>query len=76
MVDSGFKGIGKYITRRQNMVAQYIATRPVLKLCEQSARRPGERVSLRWWEQAGVYLEEGNKKAESVAAAAESDGEE
>ena len=29
-----FEEIGVYITRRQNMVTQYIATRPILDLCE------------------------------------------
>ena len=56
MVESGFEGIGTYITRRQNTVAQYIATQPILDLCERSARRPGARVSWRWWEQDGLYL--------------------
>ena len=30
MVEAGFEGIGTYITSRQNMVAQYIVTRPIL----------------------------------------------
>ena len=30
---------------------QYIATRPVLDLCEEAERRPGMWVSKRWWEQ-------------------------
>ena len=32
--EAGLKGIRKSLTRRQNTVAQYIATRPILKLCE------------------------------------------
>ena len=56
MAEAGFKGIGTYVTRRQNMVAQYIATRPILDLCERSAQRPGERVYRRWWEQDGLDL--------------------
>ena len=47
MVELVFEGIGTYITRRQNMVAQYIATRPIMDLCERSNRRPGARVSRR-----------------------------
>ena len=54
------------------MVAQYIATRTIMNLCEQSARRPGARVSRRCWDQGGLYLER-VKKRES--AAAESDRE-
>ena len=72
MSESGFEGIGKYTTRTQNMVTQYIVTQPIMDLCEQSARRPGARVYRRCWEQAGKYLE-GTKKRE--AEASESDGE-
>ena len=72
MVEAGFKGVGKYITRRKNTAAQYIATQPILDLCERSARRPGARVSWRWWEQAVLYLEGANKRAE--VAEADSDG--
>ena len=39
--EAGFEEIGVYIQKRQNMVAQYIATRPILNLCEQSVWRPG-----------------------------------
>ena len=55
------------------MVAHYIVTLPILDLCERSAQRPGARVSRRWWEKDGLYLE-GAKKREVEAA--ESDGEE
>ena len=48
MVEAGFGGIGTYITRRQNMFAQYITTRPILDLYERSAQRPEARVSRRW----------------------------
>ena len=71
MVEAGFEGIGTYVTRRQNTAAQYIATRPILDLCERSARRPGAWVSRRWWEQDGLDLEGAKKRA-----AAELDGEE
>ena len=36
MVESGFEGIGTYVTRRHNKVAQYIATQPILDLCERA----------------------------------------
>ena len=49
LVEEGFEGIGTYVTRRQNTVAQYIATRPILDLYERSAPRPGAWVSRRWW---------------------------
>ena len=70
MGEAGFEGIGKFTTRRQDTVVQYIATQTILDLCERSARRPGTRVSRRWWEQAGIYLE-GAKKRVAAAAAAE-----
>ena len=49
-------------------------TAPIMDLCERPVRRSGARVSRRWWEQAGLDLEEVKKRA--AAAAAESDGEE
>ena len=71
MEEAGFNEIGVYITRRQNTFAQYIATRPILDLCERSVRRTGAWVSRRWWEQEGLDLE-GAKERETE----ESDGEE
>ena len=44
------------IIQRQNTVAQFIATRPILDLCEQAAQRSGVQVSWRWWEQTGIDL--------------------
>ena len=51
MAEAGFEEIGAYVTRRQTMVAHYIATRPILDLCERYSRRPGAGVSWGWWEQ-------------------------
>ena len=45
MVESGFEGIRKSVTSRHSTVTQYIATQPILDLCEQSTRRLGARVS-------------------------------
>ena len=42
------------ILRRQNTVAQFIATRPILGLCEVTERRPGTGVPRRWWEQTVI----------------------
>ena len=63
MGEVGFKGIKKSVTRRQNTVVEFIATRPILDLCERSTRRPGARVSWIWWEQAGIDLVGANKRA-------------
>ena len=71
MDEAGLEEIGVYVTRTQNMVAQYIATRPILYLCERSVWRSGSWVYQRWWEQEGLDLEGANERA-----AAELDREE
>ena len=38
--EAGFEAIGEYIWRRHNMVAQFIATRSILDLCEETERTP------------------------------------
>ena len=43
--EAGFKGIRKAITRRQNTVAQYITTRPIMYLCERATQKLGAKVS-------------------------------
>ena len=53
------------ILQRQNTVAQFIATQPILGMCEVTARRPGAWVPRRWWEQTGI-----DWKAAREAAAA------
>ena len=63
MVEAGFEGIRTYVKRRQNTVAEYIATRPILDLCERSAWRQGGWVSWQWWEQDGLDLEGTKKRA-------------
>ena len=57
MVESGLKGIGTYVTRRKNTVAQYIVTRPILDLYERAAHSLGARVSHWWSEQDRLDLE-------------------
>ena len=47
MQEAGLEEVEEYITRRQNTIAQYIVTRPILDLCEESVRRPGTWVSKR-----------------------------
>ena len=42
------------VLRRQNAVAQFIATRPSLGLCKVAERRRGTRVPQRWWEQSVI----------------------
>ena len=50
MKEAGIVQIRTSILRRQNTVAQFIATWPILDLCENSTRRPGDRVARRWCE--------------------------
>ena len=52
MGEAGIEGIWKSITRRQNMVAQYIATQTIMDLCEGATQWPGARVSWRLWYQS------------------------
>ena len=49
--------IRKSIANRQNTVAQYIAKRPLLDLCEGARAREGARVTMRWWDQADIDWE-------------------
>ena len=74
--EAGLEGIRKSITRRQNTVAQYIATRPILDLCKRATRRQGARVSRRWWDQAGIDLEGARKRAEESTTRSETESEE
>ena len=57
MKEAGFKEIRTSITNRQNTVAQYIATRPLLGLCIGTKQIEGVRVSRRRWDQKGVDWE-------------------
>ena len=57
------------------MVAQYIATRPIMDLCERSTWRPGARLSWRWWEQDGIYLEGENKRVTEVETDSDSESD-
>ena len=59
----------------QNTVLQYIATRPILELCDQYDQRPVVRVSQRWWEQAGIDLEGAKKRAVESATDSDSDSD-
>ena len=66
------------VLRRQNTVAQFIATRPILGLCEVAERRRGTRVPQRWWEQPGIdwkLAREQEERAEEAAGHAEAPAE-
>ena len=76
MREAGFEGIQKAVTRRHNTVAQYIATRPILDLCERATQRVGARVSWRWWDQEGIDLKAAKEQAaEAIATDLESESD-
>ena len=58
------------VLRRQNTVAQFIATSPILGLCEVAERRQGTRVPHRWWEQSGIEWRWAREKAAAAQAGA------
>ena len=82
MREAGLTDVGKSIANRQNTVAQYIATRPLLDLCEEARAREGTRVPLRWWNQTGINWEAekargGGGETDSISRSGSStDGEE
>ena len=57
MKEAGFKDIRTSINSRQNTAAQYSATRPLLDLCEGTKYIGGARLTMRWWDQKGIYWE-------------------
>ena len=75
MKEAGFTTIRNSITNRQNTVAQYITTRPLLDLCEQNKRRGGARVSRQWWDQKGIDWETAKAGAAETDSESESDAE-
>ena len=62
MREAGLTDIRKSIAKRQNTVAQYIATRPLLDLCEGARAREGAKVPMRWWNQADIDWETAKSK--------------
>ena len=48
MQKSGLEDMEVYIGRRNNTVAQYISTMPILDLLMEAERLSGERLS-KWW---------------------------
>ena len=71
MKEAGVVRIRTSILWSQNTVAQFIATRPILGLCEVTERRLGTRVPRIWWEQTGIDC----KAAREAAAEKNGDNE-
>ena len=57
MTESGLQEVETYVSRQKNTVEKYIATRLIMELCLEVKRRPGTRVTMRWWEQEDLDLE-------------------
>ena len=53
MVKAGLQEVDTCVSRRQNTVAQFIATNPIMYLCRAEERGPGTRLSKLGWEQDG-----------------------
>ena len=54
MTEAGLQDMETYLSRQQNTVAQYIATRPIVELRLAAEICPGTRVSKQWWENEGL----------------------
>ena len=68
MKEARFKEIRTSLNNRQNTVAQYIATRPLLDLCKGTNQIGGARVSRRWWDQKGIDREKVKARVEEKAS--------
>jgi hypothetical protein len=55
----GLNPVEDYILKRQNTVADYIATRPIFDLCLDAERQSGSQSSRRWWEQVDRDFDDG-----------------
>ena len=71
MKEAGIVRIRTSILRRQNLVAQFIATQPILDLCKKAEIRPGAQVPRGWWEQTGIDWKGVREKAEATEEAVE-----
>ena len=56
MEEAGFLTMEEYIGRQKETVAQYIAPRSLLDLCEESERVQGARVGMWWRKKVGIDL--------------------
>ena len=75
MKEAGFTDVRTSITRRQNAVAQFIATRPLLELCEGTTQRGRARVTMGWWDQKGIDWEKANSRGAATESESESEAD-
>ena len=57
MEEAGMQEVDTYVSHLQNIVTQFIATRPIMDLCLVAEGRPGSRVTKRWWDQDRLDME-------------------
>ena len=51
------KEVETFVSCRQNKLSQFIVIRPIMELCMATEWRLGSRVTKRWWDQEGLYVE-------------------
>ena len=73
MKEVGFTDVRTSINRIQNTVAKYMATRPLVEICEETTQIGGARVVMRWWDQNGIDW--GKAKARGAEAESGSESE-
>ena len=56
MAEAGLQEVETYVSRRQNTLAQYITTRPIMDLFLAAKQRRGPMVAMWGWEQEGLDL--------------------
>ena len=72
----GLEEIGLYITHLHNTVAQYIATFPIMEFCLAAERKPGMRISRRWWDHPALNIQRIRTWSESAEGGEETRVEE
>ena len=75
MKEAGFTDVRTSITRRQNTVTQFFATRPLLDLCKGATQRGRARVTMRWWDQKGIDWEKVKARGTATESEAESEAD-
>ena len=72
MKEAGLTDVQTSINIRQNTVAHYIATRPLLDICKGATQREGARVTLRWLDQTGIDWEKAKARDTETESASNS----
>ena len=67
--EAGFKAMEEYVQIRQNTVTQFVATRSILDLREETVRTPMVQVRMKWWEQVRIEFTGANERAAADADA-------